>query len=221
MMTRNPCGPGGTGVPGVNQVQRPPTFTDYMTELSGGQDVLLWMEGQYPLETAHVVTGVGYDNTPGVGAFGLGTVTISDPWTHATNPPLPPVATAFHNDGLVPPWQGKPDHNTSQNHAVYPGTDPYNLCDVSQVNPLKIQCWYEDLPLTPQVWQVVDMIFVSPLSAPAPAGGLAELPDAAQAPSRQSDPSTGSYAALAGVLAAVILSITAGAWYARRRFSRG
>ena len=167
MNSRDPCGPGGSGVPGVNQVVQPggPTFTDYMTELSAGQDVLLWMEPApgYPTpETAHVVTSVGYDNTPGVGAFALGTVTISDPWTHTTNPPLPPVASASHNDGLPPPWQGKPDHDTSGAHSALPGTDPYNQCDVKQIAPLQIQCYSEDPPVTPHVWNVVDMIFVSP-----------------------------------------------------------
>jgi hypothetical protein len=191
-----------------------------MTELSASQDVLLWMEpapGYYP-ETAHVVTGVGYDNTPGVGAFGKGTVTISDPWTHTTNPPLPPVASASHNDNLPPLWQGKPDHDTSGAHAALPATDPYNLCDVVQTVPFQIQCYHEDTGAA-LLWQVVDMIFVSPIVTSV--GGMAELPDVAQAPSRQSDPSTGGYAALAGVLAAAFVTITAGAWYARRRFSRG
>ncbi len=87
--SRNPCGPGRVapgGVPGVDQVglAGQPQFLDYQTELSGGQDVVLWVE-KYSPETAHVVTGVGYNNAGG--AFGLGTVTISDPWTHAANPP--------------------------------------------------------------------------------------------------------------------------------------
>jgi hypothetical protein len=48
-----------------------------------------------------------------------------------------------------------------------------------------------------------------------PAGGLAELPEVASG----SGSSTGTYAALAGGLAAV-LALTAGAWYARRRWAR-
>ncbi len=218
MNSRNPCGPGplpGSGVPGVNQVLLPPTFMDYMTELSASQDVLLWMEPApgYPTpETAHVVTGVAYDNTPGVGAFGLGTLTISDPWTHATNPPLPPVAAASHNDGLPGPWQGKPDHDTSGNHMALPATDPYNLCDVKQFAPLQIQCYAEDLPVTPHVWNVVDMIFVSP---PTPSvGGIAELPDIAGGDGS----STGTYALVGSLVAVVVLS--ASAWYARRRWAR-
>jgi hypothetical protein len=215
--SRNPCGPGplpGSGVPGVNQVVIPPAFADYMTELSAGQDVLLWMEPApgYPTpETAHVVTGVAYDNTPGVGAFGLGTLTISDPWTHATNPPLPPVPSASHNDGLMPPWQGKPDHDTSGAHSALPATDPYNLCDVKQLAPLQIQCYAEDPPVTPHVWNVVDLIFVSPSSV----GGIAELPDIASGDGS----STGTYAALIGGFAAVAV-LSASAWYARRRWAR-
>ena len=93
----------------------PPTFADYQTELSAGQDVLLWMEpapGYYAPETAHVVTGVGYNNAP-VGAFHLGTLTVSDPWTHTTNAAPATCARASHTDGLLAPWQPKPDHDTS------------------------------------------------------------------------------------------------------------
>ena len=221
MNQRDPCLP----LTGVDQVVRPVTFTDYMTELSDGQDVLLWMEGQQSsIETAHVVTGVGYDNTPGIGLFGKGTLTISDPWTHTTNAAVPPnpVPSVSHTDDggafFPPPWQPKPDHNTSGAHAVYPAsTDPYNRCDiVSAANPLQIQCYNEDTGAA-LVWNVVDLIFVSPV---AMIGGIAELPDVAQAPGRQSDSSTGGYAALAGVLAAAFVTIAAGAWYARRRFSR-
>lgn len=53
--------------------------------------------------------------------------------------------------------------------------------------------------------------------APQTVGGIAELPDVAQAPARSSDSSAGSYAALAGGLAAVLVAIAAGAWFARRR----
>jgi len=56
--------------------------------------------------------------------------------------------------------------------------------------------------------------------APQSVGGIAELPDVAQAPTRSSDSSTRSYAALAGGLAAAFVAIaTAGAWYVRRRWS--
>ena len=47
----------------------------------------------------------------------------------------------------------------------------------------------------------------------APAGGIAQLPDIAGA----SDP---PYATIAGGLAAAALTLTAGAWYARRRWGR-
>jgi len=218
MNTRNPCGKVGyPGVPGVNQVQRVPTFNDYMTELSASQDVLLWLEpvpGYAAPETAHVVAAVGYDNNAGAGAFGLGTVTISDPWTHTTNPPLPQVPSASHTDGIPPLWQPKPDHNTSGNHGALPATEPYNLCDVKQLLPnFQIQCYGEDAPPTLQVWRVVDMIFVSPLSS---VGGIAELPDVAG----DSGSSTGTYAALAAGLAAAALALTASAWYVRRRWAK-
>ncbi len=239
MNSRNPCGPGAVapgGVPGVSQVAGPPQFADYQTELSSGQDVLLWLERMTSPtpETAHVVAGVGYNNVGG--AFGLGTITVSDPWTYATNPPLPPVASASHTDGLVPPWQGKPDHNTSPNHGALPATEPYNLCDVTQVAPLKIQCYDEDgngvLP-----WSVVDMIFVSPIPAtdtPTPSitptstrtptptntvppgyvGGVAEPPDVS--PGAPGGSSTPTYAIIGGTIAGLLLLGAAG-WYARRR----
>jgi len=58
-------------------------------------------------------------------------------------------------------------------------------------------------------------IFVDPPTAD-PVGGLAELPDVAG----DSGSSAGTYAALAGGLAAALIALTAGAWYARRRWSR-
>lgn len=241
--SRDPCsnGSGVPGVPGVDQVVLPPTFLDYQTELSGGQDVLLWMEpapGYYFAETAHVVTGVGYDATAGGGAFGLGTVTISDPWTHVTTPGVP---AASHTDGLLPPpYQGKPDHNTSPNHGALPVTEPYNLCDVKQLVPsFQIQCYDEDTGAV-QPWQVVDMIFVSPLptatetptATPTPTrtptrtprpgvGGIAEPPDAAESAAANNTAGQGSssppYAAIVGIGIAVVLAVGAGGWYARRR----
>jgi hypothetical protein len=60
-----------------------------------------------------------------------------------------------------------------------------------------------------------------------PVGGIAELPDVAgPSPEEAGTPaggsgwSAGSYAALAGGLAAALLTISAGAWYARRRWVR-
>jgi len=47
-------------------------------------------------------------------------------------------------------------------------------------------------------------------------GGIAELPDVAS----DSGSSAGTYAALTGGLAAAVLALTAGAWYARRRWMR-
>jgi hypothetical protein len=46
-----------------------------------------------------------------------------------------------------------------------------------------------------------------------PVGGIAQLPDVTS----DSSSSTGTYAALAGGLAAALVALSAGAWYARRR----
>ncbi len=53
---------------------------------------------------------------------------------------------------------------------------------------------------------------VSP-PTPAPVGGIAELPDV-------SDSSAPNYLALAGLAAAALVALTAGGWYARRRWLR-
>jgi hypothetical protein len=141
--TLDPCGPMGGGVPGVNQVVRTPTFLDYQTELSNGQDVLLWMEST-SLETAHVVTGVGYNTAPAPG-----TITISDPWTHSTCPD--------HDDCwplMALPNGLMPDHNNAPGHAV----GPYDTCTVTGdgvSGPFTMNCAGTN-------WTIVDMIFVSP-----------------------------------------------------------
>jgi hypothetical protein len=49
-----------------------------------------------------------------------------------------------------------------------------------------------------------------------PVGGIAELPGVAS----DSGSSTGTYAALAGGLAAAVVALSAGAWYARKRWGR-
>jgi hypothetical protein len=191
------------GVPGIEQEVRTPTLLDYQTELSRGQDVLLWMEPTtgYP-EYAHVVTGVGY---------AAGVVTISDPWTHTTNvvppPPPPPLPapSALHNDGLLAPWQSIPDHNTVGTQGA---TDPYNACVVVSANPFQINCPNEDTGVAIS-WTVYDMIFVSP----AGVGGIAELPDVSNSSGR-------NYVALAGLTAAALVALAAGAWLARRRWER-
>ena len=61
----------------------------------------------------------------------------------------------------------------------------------------------------------------------APVGGIAELPvfagtsaEEAGAPAEGSGWSSGNFAALAGGLAAAVLAVTAGAWYARRRWPK-
>jgi hypothetical protein len=55
-----------------------------------------------------------------------------------------------------------------------------------------------------------------PAPTPVPAGGVAELPDVAS----DSGWSTGAYAGLAGGLAAAFVALSAGAWYAKRRWAR-
>ena len=190
--TLNPCGPGGSGVPGVEQLVRPPTFADYQTRLSVPQDdVLLWMEST-SLETAHVVTGVGYDTTPV--PPNLDEITISDPWTHSTCLdhddcwPLKPLP-----NGLMP------DHNNASGHVV----GPYDVCTVTNPGaPFTINCGGT-------IWTVVDIIFVSPMLAAV--GGVAELPDV----SASSGP---NYFVVAVLATGTIVVLSAGAWYARRRW---
>ena len=58
------------------------------------------------------------------------------------------------------------------------------------------------------------------VQAPQSVGGVAELPDLAQAPGRSSDSAERRYAALAGGLAVALTAIATGAWYARRRWLR-
>jgi len=141
---RSPCGPGGAGgVPGVDQVQQPPTFTDYQTELYAGQDVLLWMEPTLPssLETAHVVTGVGYNTL----ALPKPTITISDPWTRNANPPVAPHDDIWNN--------ANPSHNNASGNVP----SPYDTCTVDNAAaPFQITCGGTG-------WTIYDMIFVSPL----------------------------------------------------------
>jgi hypothetical protein len=198
--TRSPCGPGGVGgVPGVNQVVLPPTFLDYQTELSASQDVLLWMESTTP-ETAHVVTGVGYDTVPNPD-----TITISDPWTRNALPPVNPP----HDDtwNTAAPLASFPSHNNASGHVP----SPYDVCTVVNPGPapkFTIQCGAT-------TWTVYDMVFVSPTTS-EPVGGVAELPDVVSG----SGSSAGTYAAHAGAGAAALLALTAGTWYARRRWGR-
>ena len=51
-----------------------------------------------------------------------------------------------------------------------------------------------------------------------PVGGLAELPNVSQDPTSQSDAWGSRYVVLVAGLAAALLAVTAGAWYARRRW---
>jgi hypothetical protein len=69
--------------------------------------------------------------------------------------------------------------------------------------------------LVPNDTNSVTDVFVDPPLVD-PVGGIAELPDVAG----DSGSSTGAYAGLAGGLAAAVLALTAGAWYARRRWIR-
>jgi hypothetical protein len=52
---------------------------------------------------------------------------------------------------------------------------------------------------------------------PVVVGGIAELPDVAGVQASRTDSPAGAYTALAGGLAAALLALTAGVWYARRR----
>jgi hypothetical protein len=142
------------GVPGINQTLQIPTLSDYVRELFRSQDVLLWMHptmaGQ---EYAHVVTGVAYDQTV-PGAYGLGTVTISDPWTHAATPP--------HDDSWLTIAPLGPDHNTAHGHDP----SPYDVCDVVSEGDPDPAAWnWFLIECGADLWQVIDMIFVSPQQA--------------------------------------------------------
>jgi hypothetical protein len=53
-----------------------------------------------------------------------------------------------------------------------------------------------------------------------PVGGIAELPDIAQRSGGAADAPAGDSAALAVGLAAVLVALTTGAWYARRWWGR-
>jgi subtilisin family serine protease len=53
-----------------------------------------------------------------------------------------------------------------------------------------------------------------------PVGGIAELPDVAQRSSSAADASAGDSAALAAGLVAMLVALTTGAWYAKRRWGR-
>ena len=83
---------------------------------------------------------------------------------------------------------------------------PYNECETE--TPPGPGCTLQNA--------VVAVGLSCPAPTPVPAGGVAELPDVAS----DSGWSTGAYAGLAGGLAAAVLALTAGAWYARRRRAR-
>jgi len=82
-------------------------------------------------------------------------------------------------------------------------------------NPDVIQLFNES-----EIYAQVDVTGASHTPDPHPVGGVAELPEAAQAPAGQSDSSDPPYAVFAGAAAAAIVTLTAGAWYARRRWLR-
>jgi len=60
----------------------------------------------------------------------------------------------------------------------------------------------------------------SPGPTGGPVGGIAELPEVAQAPGRQSDSPPQMHIAPTTAVAVVLVTITAGAWYAGRRWLR-
>jgi len=69
---------------------------------------------------------------------------------------------------------------------------------------------------------VDDLTIVNKAAAPGlpDQGGIVRYPDVEQTAAGQSGSSSGIYAKLAGGLAAAFLALTAGAWYARRRFGQ-
>jgi len=85
------------------------------------------------------------------------------------------------------------------------GVRPNGQIDAAMPGGWCPECWFVELPV----------------------GGIAELPDVAQgSPNRadlpsDSSPSASRYIPLAALAAAALVILTATAWYARRRFSRG
>ena len=124
---------------GIEIELRTPTFEDYKRELSRSQDVILWIRRiDTPVGIDHVVTGVSYDS--GVVPPTIG---YSDPWTHAAVPP--------HDDNCALP-PNLPDHNKAPGHDP----SPYEIGTVINENPLQF------VAPDGKVWQVIDMIFISP-----------------------------------------------------------
>jgi hypothetical protein len=98
-------------------------------------------------------------------------------------------------------WKTTPFASHWQDDAVS-GTDP----DWTPLSYPDGHPWqFETLDLAFRIW--------GEETPPVSVGGLAELPDAG-------DSSGPNYAVLAGAIAAAVVSLTAGAWYARRRWLR-
>jgi hypothetical protein len=85
-------------------------------------------------------------------------------------------------------------------------TIPVSSVSVAEEPFLTVEAWVDDADASNN-----DLLYPQP-----GVGGIAELPDVAS----DSGSSTGTYAALAGGLAAAIAALGAGAWYARRRWAR-
>jgi len=73
---------------------------------------------------------------------------------------------------------------------------------------------------SPEIQAIYNAGAAGKCKSPSPVGGIAELPDVAPAQASWANPRAGSYGALAGGAAAVVVVLVAGAWYARRRWGR-
>lgn len=156
---------------GIGIVFRPPTFLDYARDLLHSEDVILMSRKRDPntgqLSGGHVVTGASYEgkDTNGDGKADEYWIDFSDPWTHkpATQPgDVPPAGQPGHDDpdpGPIPP-----DHNNSPAHDKY----PYDKAKVLSNNPFIFQ-------QGTQQWQVVDLIFISPITPKYRPVGLLRL----------------------------------------------
>jgi hypothetical protein len=80
---------------------------------------------------------------------------------------------------------------------------------------------YDDYQGNPQSLPFPETFVYVEACSPSPVGGIVELSSGTSAPSaHQSDTAAFPYMALAGAAAAALLALTAGAWYARRRWVR-
>ena len=167
----------------------------------------------------------------GFGALGPATLRLRDPADHpfqrtvgeieetANNTPgvldIPPftatgTADSFFDVFFEVEVAGMVLHNDTPKHMEETITHKPPVAGETYESP-------EWIPLFDELENPTGVEVGPAFHTPSPAvGGIAQLPDVASG----SGSSTGTYAALAGGLAALVVILSAGAWYARRRWSR-